>query len=85
MAHTICQTLCSKSVAMHRITVTEMLDLALGLLDLIQLVSAHPATSGGLPALRKIDTSSQLDVCKFNEGALDPLVQIVNKEIKILL
>ena len=37
----------------------------------------------GLATLRQINTSSQLGViCKLSEGALNALIQVINKDIK---
>ena len=39
--------------------------------------------SVGLPALRQINTSSQLGViCKLTEGVPNALIQIINKDTK---
>jgi len=37
----------------------------------------------GLSTTRQMNTSSQLSIiCKLTEGALSPLIQIINKDIK---
>ena len=37
----------------------------------------------GLPTLRQINTSTQLDViCELSKGALNPLIQVINKDTK---
>jgi len=54
---------------LHGVVVTKVQDPAFGL---------------GVPhANEEIDTPTQLDViCKLTEGALDSLIQIINKDIK---
>ncbi|KAK4826455.1 hypothetical protein QYF61_009182 [Mycteria americana] len=82
------QPLFPKPVALHGVVVTQVQDLALG------LVEAHTMGLGpsiqpvqiplqSLPTLQQINTPTQLGViCKLTEGALDPLVQIIDKDIK---
>ncbi|KAK4830186.1 LOW QUALITY PROTEIN: hypothetical protein QYF61_009213 [Mycteria americana] len=82
------QPLFPKPVVLHGVVVTQVQDLALGL--------AEPHTIGpspsiqpvqvplqSLPTLKQINTPAQLGViCKLTEGALDPLIQIIDKDIK---
>ena len=52
-------------------------------IDLSPAIKPVQITLYGLPTLRLIDTSSQLGViCKLIEGALNALIQIINKDIK---
>ena len=47
------------------------------------LVHLVPTPLQSLPTLKQINTLTQLGViCKLTGGALDPLVQIINKDIK---
>jgi len=73
---------------LHGVVVTEVQDPALGLVEphtvglgpLIQLVQI-PLQS--LPTLRTINTPTQPGVLrKLTEGALDPLIEIIDKDIK---
>ncbi|KAK4822061.1 hypothetical protein QYF61_008870 [Mycteria americana] len=82
------QPLFPKPVVLHGVIVTQVQDLALSLVKfhtigpspLIQPVQI-PLQS--LPTLQQINTPAQLGVvCKFTEGALDPLIQIIDKDIK---
>ncbi|KAK4817962.1 hypothetical protein QYF61_003482 [Mycteria americana] len=82
------QPLFPKPVALHGVVVTQVQDLALsfvephtvGLGPSIQPVQV-PLQS--LPTLKQINTPAQLGViCKLTEGALDPFVQIIDKDIK---
>ncbi|KAK4826066.1 hypothetical protein QYF61_005025 [Mycteria americana] len=82
------QPLFPKPVALHGVAVAQVQDLALGLVE--------PHTSGlgpsiqpvqvplqSLPTLQQINTPTQLGVvCKLTEGALDSLIQIIDKDIK---
>ncbi|KAK4824175.1 LOW QUALITY PROTEIN: hypothetical protein QYF61_011472, partial [Mycteria americana] len=78
------QPLCPKPVALHGVAVAQVQDLALGLVEphTIGLVpSIQPVQS--LPPLKQINTPTQLGViCKLTEGALDPFIQIIDKDIK---
>ncbi|PKU32490.1 endogenous retrovirus group k member 25 pol [Limosa lapponica baueri] len=77
-----------KLVALHGVVVTQVQDPALG------LVEPHPSGLGlliqpvqiplqSLSTLQQINTPTQLGViCKLTEGALDPLVQIIDKDVK---
>ncbi|KAK4817813.1 hypothetical protein QYF61_027864 [Mycteria americana] len=82
------QPLFPKPVALHGVAVAQLQDLALGLVEShttgpspwIQPVQI-PLQS--LPPLKQINTPTQLGViCKLTEGALDPLIQIIDKDIK---
>ncbi|KAK4819572.1 hypothetical protein QYF61_008249, partial [Mycteria americana] len=56
--------------------------LHLALLNLIQLTSAHRSSLSGRPPLKQINTPARLGViCKLTEGALDPLIEIIDKDI----
>ncbi|KAK4820458.1 hypothetical protein QYF61_027035 [Mycteria americana] len=78
------QPLFPKPVALHGVAVAQVQDLALG------LVKPHTVDLGpsiqpvqSLPTLKQINTPAQLGViCKLTEGALDPLIQIIDKDIK---
>ncbi|KAK4832512.1 hypothetical protein QYF61_023577 [Mycteria americana] len=82
------QPLFPKSVALHGVVVTEEQDLALGLVkhhtvDLGPSIQPVQIPLQSVPALKQINTPTQLGViCKFAEGALDPFVQIIDKDIK---
>ncbi|KAK4817391.1 hypothetical protein QYF61_012097 [Mycteria americana] len=66
------QPLFPKPVALHGVAVTRVQDPALSLVPL-----------QSLPALKQINTPTQLGViCKLTEGALDPLIQIIDKDTK---
>ncbi|KAK4816506.1 hypothetical protein QYF61_017467 [Mycteria americana] len=82
------QPLFPKPVALHGVVVAQVQDLALGLVEprttgpspLIQPVQI-PLQS--LPTIKQINTPAQLGVvCKLTEGALDPFVQIIDKDVK---
>ncbi|KAK4831320.1 hypothetical protein QYF61_016809 [Mycteria americana] len=82
------QPLFPKPVALHGVVVAQVQDLALGLVEphtigtspWIQPVQV-PLQS--LPTLQQINTPAQLGViCKLTEGALDPFVQIIDKDVK---
>ncbi|GAB0205786.1 hypothetical protein GRJ2_003044200 [Grus japonensis] len=82
------QPLCPKPVALHGVVVTQVQDLALslvkphtaGLSSSIQPVQIPLQT---LPTLKQIDTPTQFCViCKLTEGTLNPLIQIIDKDIK---
>ncbi|KAK4821781.1 hypothetical protein QYF61_002197 [Mycteria americana] len=82
------QPLFPKPVALHGVVVAQVQDLALSFVE--------PHTTGpspsiqpvqvplqSLPTLKQINTPTQLGVvCKLTEGALDPLVQIIDKDMK---
>ncbi|KAK4806165.1 hypothetical protein QYF61_001088 [Mycteria americana] len=82
------QPLFPKPVALHGIAVAQAQDLALGL---VKPHTIHPSPSiqpvqvplQSLPTLQQINTPTQLGVvCKLTEGALDPFVQIIDKDVK---
>ncbi|KAK4828799.1 hypothetical protein QYF61_000856 [Mycteria americana] len=78
------QPLFPKPVALHGVAVAQVQDLALGLVEphTIDLgPSIQPVQS--LPPLKQINTPTQLGViCKLTEGALDPFIQIIDKDTK---
>ncbi|KAK4816158.1 hypothetical protein QYF61_011540 [Mycteria americana] len=82
------QPLFPKPVALHGVVVTQVQDLALGLvkphtIDLSPSIQPVQVPLQSLPALKQINTPTQLGVvCKLSEGALDPLVQIIDRDIK---
>ncbi|KAK4813681.1 hypothetical protein QYF61_019574 [Mycteria americana] len=82
------QPLFPKPVALHGAAVAQVQDLALGL---VKPHTAGPSPSiqpvqvplQSLPTLQQINTPAQLGViCKLTEGALDPFVQIIDKDMK---
>ncbi|KAK4811285.1 hypothetical protein QYF61_023337 [Mycteria americana] len=82
------QPLFPKPVALHGVAVAQVQDLALGL---VKPHTIHPSPSiqpvqvplQSLPTLQQINTPTQLGVvCKLTEGALDPFVQIIDKDVK---
>ncbi|GAB0181288.1 cAMP-dependent protein kinase inhibitor alpha [Grus japonensis] len=82
------QPLFPKPVALPGVVVTQVKDPALSLVEphtvglspSIQPVQIPLQT---LPALKQINTPAQLGVIfKFTEGALNPLAQIIDKDIK---
>ncbi|KAK4830422.1 hypothetical protein QYF61_011046 [Mycteria americana] len=82
------QPLFSKPVALHGVAVAQVQDLALGL---VKPHTIHPSPSiqpvqvplQSLPTLQQINTPTQLGVvCKLTESALDPFVQIIDKDVK---
>ncbi|KAK4810950.1 hypothetical protein QYF61_013358 [Mycteria americana] len=82
------QTLFPRPVALHGVAVSQVQDRALGLvkphtIDLGPLIQPVQVPLQSLPTLKQINTPTQLgDVCKLTEGALDPFVQIIDKDIK---
>ncbi|KAK4822662.1 hypothetical protein QYF61_019029 [Mycteria americana] len=82
------QPLFPKPVALHGVAVTQVQDLALGLvephtIDLSPSIQPVQVPLQSLPTLKQINTPTQLGViCKLTEGALDPLIQIIDKDIK---
>jgi len=77
-----------KYVGMHGVALTKVQDPALVLVA-IHTIDHSPSiqpiqiTLYGLLTLGQTSTSSQLDAhCKLTEGALNPLTQIINKDIK---
>ncbi|PKU45971.1 hypothetical protein llap_3739 [Limosa lapponica baueri] len=82
------QPLFPKPVALHGVVVTHVQDLALALLNLIPLALAHQSSLSRflcrafLPSNRST-LPPQLGVtCKLTEGALNPLIWIIDKDIK---
>ncbi|KAK4818808.1 hypothetical protein QYF61_019737 [Mycteria americana] len=82
------QPLFPKPVALHGVAVAQVQDLALGLvkphtIDLSPSIQPVQVPLQSLPTLQKINTPTQLGViCKLTEGALNPFVQIIDKDIK---
>ncbi|KAK4808458.1 hypothetical protein QYF61_005523 [Mycteria americana] len=82
------QPLFPKPVALHGVVVTQVQDLALGLVEphtigLGPSIQPVQVPLQSLPTLQQINTPTQLGViCKLTEGALDPFIQIIDKEIK---
>ncbi|KAK4816497.1 hypothetical protein QYF61_017458 [Mycteria americana] len=81
------QPLFPKPVALHGVVVTQVQDLALGLVE-PHTIGPSPSIQPvqvplqSLPPLKQINTPAQLGViCKLTEGALDPFVQIIDKDI----
>ncbi|PKU41428.1 integral membrane protein dgcr2 idd [Limosa lapponica baueri] len=82
------QPLFPEPLALHGVVVTQVQDPALG------LVESHPVGLGpliqpvqiplqSLSTLKQINTPTHLGVvCKLTEGALDPLIQIIDKDVK---
>ena len=86
--HVSCQPLCPKCVVMDGVVLTKVKDLAFCLAE-VHTIGLSPAIQPvqiplqGLPTPRQMDTFSQLDViCKLTEGALNALIQIINKDIE---
>ncbi|KAK4819998.1 hypothetical protein QYF61_017377 [Mycteria americana] len=77
-----------KPVALHGVAGAQEQDPALGLvkphtIDLGPLIQPVPIPLQSLLTLKKVDTPTQFGViCKFTEGALNPLIQIVDKDTK---
>ncbi|KAK4817835.1 hypothetical protein QYF61_000670 [Mycteria americana] len=82
------QPLFPKPVALHGVAVAQVQDLALGLvkphtIDLGPSIQPVQVPLQSLPTLKQINTPTQLGViCKLTEGALDPFVQIIDKDVK---
>ncbi|KAK4825244.1 hypothetical protein QYF61_025643 [Mycteria americana] len=82
------QPLFPKPVALHGVAVAQVQDLALGLVkphtvDLSPSIQPVQVPLQSLPTLKQINTPAQLGViCKLTEGALDPFIQIIDKDIK---
>jgi len=77
-----------KPVALHGVVVTEGQDPAFGLVE-AHTVGLGPSIHSvqirlqSLPTLQQIDSPTQLGViCKLTEGALNPLIQIIDKGVK---
>ncbi|KAK4832542.1 hypothetical protein QYF61_023874 [Mycteria americana] len=82
------QPLFPEPVALHGVVVTQVQDPALGLvkphtIDLGPLIQPVQVPLQSLPTLKQINTPTQLGVvCKLTEGALNPLIQIIDKDVK---
>ncbi|KAK4824546.1 hypothetical protein QYF61_016150 [Mycteria americana] len=82
------QPLFPKPVTLHGVAVAQVQDLALGLvkphtIDLGPSIQPVQVPLQSLPTLKQINTPTQLGVvCKLTEGALDPFIQIIDKDIK---
>ncbi|KAK4822230.1 LOW QUALITY PROTEIN: hypothetical protein QYF61_011871 [Mycteria americana] len=82
------QPLFPKPVALHGVAVAQVQDLALSLvkphtIDLGPSIQPVQVPLQSLPTLKQINTPTQLGVvCKLTEGALDPLIQIIDKDVK---
>ncbi|KAK4815655.1 hypothetical protein QYF61_005217 [Mycteria americana] len=78
------QPLFSQPVALHGVAVAQVQDLALGLVEPHTIgpsPSIQPVQS--FPTHKQINTPAQLGVvCRLIEGALDPFVQIIDKDVK---
>ncbi|KAK4817687.1 hypothetical protein QYF61_025779 [Mycteria americana] len=82
------QPLFPKPVALHGVAVAQVQDVALGLVE-PHTIGPSPSIQPvqvplqRLPPLKQINTPTQLGViCKLTEGALDPFIQIIDKDIK---
>ncbi|KAK4814190.1 hypothetical protein QYF61_012427 [Mycteria americana] len=82
------QPLFPKPVALHGVAVAQVQDLALGLvkphtIGLGPSIQPVQVPLQSLPTLKQINTPTQLGViCKLTESALDPFIQIIDKDIK---
>ncbi|KAK4820326.1 hypothetical protein QYF61_023559 [Mycteria americana] len=82
------QPLFPKPAALHGVAAAQGQDLALSLVephttDLGPWIQPVQVPLQSLPPLQQINTPTQLGViCKLTEGALDPLVQVTDKDIK---
>ncbi|KAK4818609.1 hypothetical protein QYF61_016580 [Mycteria americana] len=82
------QPLFPKPVALHGVAVAQVQDLALGLvkphtIDLGPSIQPVQVPLQSLRTLQQINTPTQLGViCKLTEGALNPFIQIIDKDIK---
>ncbi|KAK4819037.1 hypothetical protein QYF61_024402 [Mycteria americana] len=82
------QPLFPKPVALHGVAVTQVHDLALSLvephtIDLGSSIQPVQVPLQSLPTLQQINTPTQLGViCKLTQSALDPFIQIIDKDIK---
>ncbi|KAK4825593.1 hypothetical protein QYF61_000682 [Mycteria americana] len=82
------QPLFPKPVALHGVVMTQVQDLALSLVE-PHTIGLSPSIQPvwvplqSLPTLQQLNTPTQLGViCKLTEGALDALIQIIDKDIK---
>ncbi|KAK4824441.1 hypothetical protein QYF61_015756 [Mycteria americana] len=82
------QPLFPKPVALHGVAVAQVQDLALGLvkphtIGLGPSIQPVQVPLQSLPTLKQINAPTPLGViCKLTEGALDPFIQIIDKDIK---
>ncbi|KAK4813146.1 hypothetical protein QYF61_013111 [Mycteria americana] len=82
------QPLFPKPVVLHGVVVTQVQDPALSLVEphtigLGPSIQPVQVPLQSLPTLKQINTPAQLGVvCKLTEGALDPFVQTIDKDIK---
>ncbi|KAK4817034.1 hypothetical protein QYF61_026040 [Mycteria americana] len=82
------QPLFPKPVALHGVAVAQVQDLALGLVkphttDLGPSIQPVQVPLQSFPTFQQINTPTQLGViCKLAESALDPFVQIIDKDVK---
>ncbi|KAK4820534.1 hypothetical protein QYF61_000205 [Mycteria americana] len=82
------QPLFPKPAALHGVVVAQVQDPALSLvephtIDLGPSIQPVQVPLQSLPPLKQINTPAQPGVtCKLTEGALDPFVQIIDKDIK---
>ncbi|KAK4827372.1 hypothetical protein QYF61_017310 [Mycteria americana] len=82
------QPLFPKPAALHGVVMTQVQDPALSLvephtIDLGPSIQPVQVPLQSLPTLKQINAPAQLGViCKLTEGALDPFVQIIDKDIK---
>ncbi|KAK4810518.1 hypothetical protein QYF61_004481 [Mycteria americana] len=82
------QPLFPKPVALHGVAVAQVRDPALSLVEphtigLGPSIQPVQVPLQSLPTLQQINTPTQLGViCKLTEGALDPFIQITDKDIK---
>ncbi|KAK4816954.1 hypothetical protein QYF61_025874 [Mycteria americana] len=72
----------SQACSIAWVVVTQVQDPALSLVE-PHTIGLGPSIQPSLPTLKQINTPTQLGViCKLTEGALNPLVQIIDKDIK---
>ncbi|KAK4811468.1 hypothetical protein QYF61_010347 [Mycteria americana] len=82
------QPLFPKPVALHGVAVAQVQDPALSLVEphtigLGPSIQPVQVPLQSLPTLEQINTPAQLGViCKLTEGALNPLIQVIDKDIK---
>ncbi|KAK4823418.1 hypothetical protein QYF61_001873 [Mycteria americana] len=82
------QPLFPKPVTLHGVAVTQVQDLVLSLVEphtigLGPSIQPVQVPLQSLPTLKQINTPAQLGViCKLTEGALNPFIQVIDKDIK---
>ncbi|PKU44632.1 hypothetical protein llap_5068 [Limosa lapponica baueri] len=82
------QPLCPRPVALQGVVVNQVEDPALGLGEPHPVGLSPPIQPVRIPlqslsTLQQVDTPTQLGVvCELTEDALDPLVQIIDKDVK---